>query len=645
MALLYFRQFLAALRREGPGATIRRSREHFARLLVSHGNLPERVEALEALTDRQAETITNLLESMAAAPARPSEGSGSGRAKSAAAKISIILPVWNRARLLPRAIESVLAQSLQAWELIVVDDGSTDGSERAAGPYLSDTRVHLFRREHRGVSAARNYGLEHSTAPLIGYLDSDCKLYPRVLDEVVAAMTAAPEADCLYCGQHWVDRESGEASILADVFSRQALLGMRTRLDLNVFFHRRALYEKYGGFDPDLRRLVDWDLILRYTAERPPLRIPYIGSYYEAGVEPRISNTEPLEENRIKVLTKHTGSGRRPPRVLYALNLYPQLSETYISREIEFMQRQGVDVITWSAELPQVPYPVDHPVLRGPLERAIRRTRPDLVHAHWLHHGRNILPAVAAAGLQLTIRGHGFAFDAGLVTTLAKSPGLARMYLFGHLITPGIASERVRAVSAAVGLEQFESKQKDARMVLRLCTGLPKKEIRLFLRAAQDLPEFRFLLGIVRANGVPEYIEEILAFNEQLPRPVEILVNVPHERARELTREAGIYLHTCGRGEVFGMPISMIESLAAGSYVLARRRPEADSYLGGAGRLYGDREEAVSQIRETLEWDDARWEKQREASVARARLFSEEIIFAPILEDWRRLAAEETLLD
>ena len=645
MPLLYFRQFLASLRREGLGEAIRRSREYLTRLLVSHRTLPERVEALEALTGRQAETIKNLLESMAAAPASVSASPISGPVKSVAAKISIILPVWNLARLLPRAIESVLAQSLQAWELIVVDDGSTDGSERAAGPYLSDTRVHFFRREHQGVSAARNYGLEHSTAPLIGYLDSDCKLYPRVLEEVVAAMTATPEADCLYCAQHWVDRESGETSILADAFSRQALLGMRTRLDLNVFFHRRALYEKYGGFDPDLRRLVDWDLILRYTAERPPLRIPYIGSYYEAGLEPRISNTEPLEENQIKVLTKHTGSGRRPPRVLYALNLYPQLSETYISREIEFMQRQGIDVIAWSAEVPQSPYPVDHPVLRGPLERAIRRTRPDLVHTHWLHHGRNILPAVAAAGLQLTIRGHGFEFDAGLVKALAKSPGLARMYLFEHLITPGIASRRVRAVSAAVGLQQFESRQKDARMVLRLGTGLPSKEMRLFLRAAQDLPEFRFLMGIVRSNGVPEHVEEILAFNEQLPRPVEILVNIPHERARELTREAGIYLHTCGRGEVFGMPISMIESLAAGSYVLARRRPEAESYLGGAGRLYGDREEAVSLIRETLQWDDAQWEKQRDASVARARQFSEEIVFEPILEDWRRLAAGETRLD
>ena len=93
------------------------------------------------------------------------------------------------------------------------------------------------------------------------------------------------------------------------------------------------------------------------------------------------------------------------------------------------------------------------------------------------------------------------------------------------------------------------------------------------------------------------------------------------------------------------MPISMIESLAAGSYVLARRRPEAESYLGGAGRLYGDREEAVSLIRETLQWDDAQWEKQRDASVARARQFSEEIVFEPILEDWRRLAAGETRLD
>src|ERR1700756_452228 len=87
--------------------------------------------------------------------------------------ISILMATWNRATLLPRAIDSVLAQSFQDWELVIVDDGSEDGTPGALASYARDPRIRAFSRAHVGVGAARNAAFAQSRADIIAYLDSD----------------------------------------------------------------------------------------------------------------------------------------------------------------------------------------------------------------------------------------------------------------------------------------------------------------------------------------------------------------------------------------------------------------------------------------------------------------------------------------
>ena len=79
---------------------------------------------------------------------------------------SIVMPVWNRKHVVTRAIESVLSQTFENYELIIVDDGSEDGSEKVVEPYLSE-RVICFKIPHGGVSAARNYALTHAKGDYI----------------------------------------------------------------------------------------------------------------------------------------------------------------------------------------------------------------------------------------------------------------------------------------------------------------------------------------------------------------------------------------------------------------------------------------------------------------------------------------------
>jgi len=110
-------------------------------------------------------------------------------------RFSVVLPTYNRAGTLPRAVSSVLTQSMGDLELIVIDDGSTDGT--ADGLTTLDPRVNLIRQENRGVSSARNAGLRASSGELIAFIDSDDEWLPRRLEIAAAFFDALPQEDIL----------------------------------------------------------------------------------------------------------------------------------------------------------------------------------------------------------------------------------------------------------------------------------------------------------------------------------------------------------------------------------------------------------------------------------------------------------------
>src|SRR6188472_559267 len=101
-----------------------------------------------------------------------------------APQVSVVMPVYNAERYLAEAIESTLAQSFADWELIAVDDGSTDGSSRILAEYAAaDPRVVVHRQENGGVAAASNRALELARAPLVARLDADDLSLPHRLEQ------------------------------------------------------------------------------------------------------------------------------------------------------------------------------------------------------------------------------------------------------------------------------------------------------------------------------------------------------------------------------------------------------------------------------------------------------------------------------
>lgn len=112
-------------------------------------------------------------------------------------KFSIILPTYNRANLLPRAIESVLGQTYDHWELIIVDDGSTDNTKEVVEGYRDD-RIKYIYQENQERSAARNHGIEESKGEWICFLDSDDEFPPERLQELYKAIQNEQLKKALY---------------------------------------------------------------------------------------------------------------------------------------------------------------------------------------------------------------------------------------------------------------------------------------------------------------------------------------------------------------------------------------------------------------------------------------------------------------
>lgn len=223
--------------------------------------------------------------------------------------VSIVLPVWNRAATLVHAIQSVSQQTWSDWELLIVDDDSTDASreivqlemERRGDPRI---RFHAL-PENRGVSAARNHALSMAKGEVVAYLDSDNTWDPSMLQILVNLLLENPDRDCAYAGQsiwHYIDdgraAPFSEAIGVRSVPYNRSLLENRNYIDLNVFIHRRTLYERLGGFNEKMTRLVDWELILRYTAScRPLFAPPPLCSYAVARTDNQITAVFDFDEN------------------------------------------------------------------------------------------------------------------------------------------------------------------------------------------------------------------------------------------------------------------------------------------------------------------------------------------------------------
>jgi glycosyltransferase involved in cell wall biosynthesis len=188
--------------------------------------------------------------------------------------VSVVMAAKNYARFIREAIDSVFAQTVEHWELIVIDDGSSDDTEAAVRPYLVDHRVRYVRSDHLGQSRAKNLGLGLSSGEFVAFLDADDAWLPTKLERQLAVFHANPAVGVCFSGRRIIDETGREhppapsprwsevGDVLAAVFRKNFVC-------FSSVLARRAVFDHVGGFDTGLDLAIDYDLWLRVAAHHP----------------------------------------------------------------------------------------------------------------------------------------------------------------------------------------------------------------------------------------------------------------------------------------------------------------------------------------------------------------------------------------
>ena len=202
-------------------------------------------------------------------------------------KVSVIMPLYNKAPYVRKAGESVLTQAYKDWELIVVNDGSTDGSDRIVSEYC-DERVRIVSQDNQGVSVARNKGVELANAELIAFLDADDWWNERFLEEMIAFIEAYPNAGLWACNYWYVKRGKTRVAVkqksgyfdYAESYLRNEAMPVWT----GAVVMRKDVFDKEGGFPAGIKIGEDFLLWSKIALSHPIAFLNKALAYYNNDV-------------------------------------------------------------------------------------------------------------------------------------------------------------------------------------------------------------------------------------------------------------------------------------------------------------------------------------------------------------------------
>jgi len=179
---------------------------------------------------------------------------------------SVIIPLYNKAPFIQRAIDSVQKQTVQDFEVIVINDGSTDGGEKLLHSYLSD-RIQLINQVNQGVSAARNKGIKQAKFPYIAFLDADDQWHPLYLESIIRAIETHPQVKVFGTSyttlelSEVIETEGGTSDLIFKNYFNQAI--RNTYFFTSATVYSREIFEKGISFNPNLSLGEDLDVLFR----------------------------------------------------------------------------------------------------------------------------------------------------------------------------------------------------------------------------------------------------------------------------------------------------------------------------------------------------------------------------------------------
>ncbi len=229
--------------------------------------------------------------------------------------VSVIIPSYNRANYLPLAVDSILAQSYPAFEIIIIDDGSTDNTLEVARSFGDKVQFHI--QDHQGVAVARTHGLEVARGDVIAWLDADDLWEQEFLASTVTLLENDPKLDGVYTGITHID-EMGNLLPQSNIRTVPPSLLFSALLEEDFVLTptvvvRKRCFEVVGEFDPQFRICEDYDMWLRLAKSFTLCGVPQPLVRVRVHSGNTVRDTDALIHYRLLVVDKHFGVAEGDP--------------------------------------------------------------------------------------------------------------------------------------------------------------------------------------------------------------------------------------------------------------------------------------------------------------------------------------------
>ncbi len=232
------------------------------------------------------------------------------------ATVDVIIPAFNAAHYLPAAIESVLSQTFDDWQILLVDDGSTDNTAEVVAPFLKrlGSKIKYIKQNNRGLPAARNTAIKASTAEFLALLDADDVWLPCRLSESLKAFADRPQAGLAYGLVTYIDlrgrpgrtfegnRRYAEGHIAPQIYMRKVDLPCPT-----ITFRRKCV-DEVGLFDETMRATEDRDLWLRIALRYEVALVPKVIAHYRVSPASMSADPNRMLKAQLQFIKKHYGA-------------------------------------------------------------------------------------------------------------------------------------------------------------------------------------------------------------------------------------------------------------------------------------------------------------------------------------------------
>lgn len=212
--------------------------------------------------------------------------------------VSVVMPCYNAASFVKEAVDCALGQTYREVQLVVVDDGSDDGSVDVLRQLQADNpaRMRLLNQHRKGPYPARNLGLRHATGDLIAFLDADDRWRPDFLEQMHAALTAH-KADLAYCGwQNFGEGAPGVEPYVPPAYEEADPVAAFLRTcpwPIHAVLLRRPIIDALGGFSEERFSSMDYDLWLRILGQtRRMVRVPEVMAFYRWHTQGQVSSVK-----------------------------------------------------------------------------------------------------------------------------------------------------------------------------------------------------------------------------------------------------------------------------------------------------------------------------------------------------------------